>query len=203
MQSLLVRKFQFSQPFTSRPPQLDYPHYEVSVSQIRLQPRETASFFLFFIFSCFALRKVSLISAFVIALGVVFCQPFSYAYSFCILVSALRYVIVIVNFCKFVRFIIFSPVQYKVLFLVHVNQSLSCIRSCRTDLVSIVFPVIFARFLSHLLYFKLLFLQAFGPRLLILYFLFFAVIVLVNREVKVEFKLYESVYYTSYLQKGL
>ena len=30
-------------------------------------------FFVFFIFSCFALRKVSLISAFVIALGVVFC----------------------------------------------------------------------------------------------------------------------------------
>ena len=41
-----------------------------------MQPRETASFFLSFIFSCFALRKVSLISTFVIALGVVFCQPF-------------------------------------------------------------------------------------------------------------------------------
>ena len=35
--------------------------------------RDCESFFLFFIFSCFALRKVSLISAFVIALGVVFC----------------------------------------------------------------------------------------------------------------------------------
>ena len=39
------------------------------------------------------------------------------------------------------------------------------------------------------------FCKAFGPRLLILYFLFFAVIVLVKREVKVEFKLYESVFY--------
>ena len=33
-----------------------------------------------------------------------------------ILVSASRYVIVIVNFRKFVRFIGFSPVKYKVLF---------------------------------------------------------------------------------------
>ena len=34
-----------------------------------------------------------------------------------ILVSASRYVIVIVNFCKFIRFIVFSPVWYKVLFV--------------------------------------------------------------------------------------
>lgn len=86
----------------------------------------------------------------------------------------------------------------KFYFLVHVNQSLSCIRSCRTDLVSIVFPVIFARFNFLVICCTLSyrFCKAFGPRLLILYFLFFvAVIVLVNREVKVEFKLYESVFY--------
>ena len=38
--------------------------------------------------------------------------------------------------------------------------------------VSIVFPVFFAPFLSHLLYFKLSFLEGFGSLLLILYFLF-------------------------------
>ena len=38
-----------------------------------MYPLESASFFLFFIFSCLALRKVSLISAFVIAHEVVFC----------------------------------------------------------------------------------------------------------------------------------
>ena len=43
----------------------------------------------------------------------------------------------------------------------YVNQSLSSIRRCRTDLVSIVFPVFFARFLSHLLCFKLSFLEGF------------------------------------------
>ena len=79
--------------------------------------------------------------------------------------------------------------------MVHVNQSLSCIRSCRTDLVSIVFPVIFARFLSHFLYFKLSFLQGFRSAFINSVCSFFAVIVLVNREVKVEFKLYESVFY--------
>ena len=41
----------------------------------------------------------------------------------------------------------------KVLFFVHVNQSFSCIRSCRTDLLSIVFSVFFAHFLSHLHFF--------------------------------------------------
>ena len=45
----------------------------------------------------------------------------------------------------------------KFYFLVYVNRSLSCIRRCRTDLVSIIFPVFFARFLSYLLYFKLFF----------------------------------------------
>ena len=80
-------------------------------------------------------------------------------------------------------------------FLVHANQSLSCIRSCRTDLVSIVFPVIFARFLSHLLYFKLSSLEGFRSAFINSVFSFFAVIVLVNREVKVKFKLYESVFY--------
>ena len=38
-----------------------------------MYPLESASFFLFFIFSCLALRKVSLISTFVIAHGVGFC----------------------------------------------------------------------------------------------------------------------------------
>ena len=33
-----------------------------------------------------------------------------------ILVSKSRYVIVVVNFCKFIRFIVFSPVYYKFLF---------------------------------------------------------------------------------------
>ena len=89
-------------------------------------------------------------------------------------------------------------VQYSVKFhfLVHVNQSLSCIRSCHTDLVSIVFPVIFPRFLSHLLYFKLSFLEGFRYAFINSIFSFFAVIVPVNRQVKVEFKLYESVFYT-------
>ena len=84
----------------------------------------------------------------------------------------------------------------KFYFLVHVNQSLSCIRSCHTDLVSIVFPVIFPRFLSHLLYFKLSFLEGFRYALINSIFSLFAVIVPVNRQVKVEFKLYESVFYT-------
>ena len=53
-------------------------------------------------------------------------------------------------------------------FLVHVNQSLSYIRGCRTDAVSIVFPVFFARFLSHLLYFNLSFLEGFRLALLCL-----------------------------------
>ena len=64
------------------------------------------------------------------------------------------------------------------LFFLHVNQSSSCIRSCRTDLV-IIFPVIFfACFRIHLLYFKLSFLASFlSSRLLIVFFLFsFAVI---------------------------
>ena len=66
--------------------------------------------------------------------------------------------------------------------MVHVNQSLSCIRSCRTDLVSIVFPVIFARFHSHLLHFKLSFLKGFRSAFINSVFsFFFAVIVLVNR----------------------
>ena len=71
-------------------------------------------------------------------------------------------------------------------FLVHVSQSLSCIRRCRADLVSIGFPVFFARFLGLVICCSLSyrFWKVFGPRLLILYFLFFAVIVLVNREVK-------------------
>ena len=58
-------------------------------------------------------------------------------------------------------------------FLVHVNQSLSCIRSCRTDLVRIVFPVIFARFLSHLLYFKLSSLEGFRSAFINSVFSFF------------------------------
>ena len=57
--------------------------------------------------------------------------------------------------------------------MVHVNQSLSCIRSRRTDLVSIVFPVIFARFRSHLLYFKLSFLEGFRSAFLNSVFSFF------------------------------
>ena len=80
--------------------------------------------------------------------------------------------------------------------MVYVNQSLSCIRRCRTDLVSIVFPVSFTRFLRHFLYFKLSFLEGFRSAFINSVFsFFFAVIVLVNREVKVEFKLYESVLY--------
>ena len=128
---------------------------------------------MFFIFSCLALRKVSLISTFLIALGVVFLLAFFHMRILSvILVSKSRYVIVVVNFCKFIRFIVFSPVYYKVLFFGPCNQSLSCIRSCHTDLVSIVFPVIFARFLSHLLFFNYRLWKVFGPRLLILYFLF-------------------------------
>ena len=47
-----------------------------------------------------------------------------------------------------------------------------------------------------MLYFKLSFLEGFRSALINSVFPFFAVIVLVNREVKVEFKLYESVFYT-------
>ena len=75
-----------------------------------MYPLESASFFLFFIFSCLALRKVSLISTFVIAPGVVLLAFFHMRILSVILVSASRYVIVIVNFCKFIRFIVFSPV---------------------------------------------------------------------------------------------
>ena len=77
-----------------------------------------------------------------------------------ILVSASRYAIVMSIFVSSLG--LFS-VQFsiKFYFLVHVNQSLRCIRRCRTDLVSIVFSCIFARFLSHLLYFKLSFLEGF------------------------------------------
>ena len=74
----------------------------------------------------------------------------------------------------------------KFLFLVYVNQSLGCIRRCRTDLVSIVFPVFFARFLVICCTLSYFF-GSFSVRVsLILYFpfFFFAVIVLVNREVK-------------------
>ena len=71
----------------------------------------------------------------------------------------------------------------KCYFAVHVNQSLSCIRRCRTDLVSIVFPVSFARFLRHFLYFKLSFLEGFRSAFINSVFsFFFAVIVLVNRD---------------------
>ena len=50
-------------------------------------------------------------------------------------------------------------------------------RSCRTDLLSIDFPVFFARFLSHL-YLSYRLWKVLGSRLLILYFYFsfFAVI---------------------------
>ena len=58
------------------------------------------------------------------------------------LFSKSRYVIVIVDFRLFIRFIVFSSGYYKVFFF-HVNQSLSCIRSYLTDLVSIVYPVFF------------------------------------------------------------
>ena len=69
----------------------------------------------------------------------------------------------------------------KCYFAVHVNQSLSCIRRCRTDLVSIVFPVSFARFRRHFLYFKLSFLEGFRSAFINSVFsFFFAVIVLVN-----------------------
>ena len=78
-----------------------------------------------------------------------------------ILVSASRYVIVIVNFVSSLGLLFLVQFSVKSYFLVHVNQSLSCIRRCRTDLVSIVFPVFFARFLSHLLFFKLSFLEGF------------------------------------------
>ena len=57
--------------------------------------------------------------------------------------------------------------------MVHVNQSLSCIRRCRTDLVSIVFPVSFARFLRHFLYFKLSFLEGFRSAFINSVFSFF------------------------------
>ena len=65
-------------------------------------------------------------------------------------------------------------------FLVHVNQSLSCIRRCRTDLVSIGFPVFFARFLSHLLFFKLSFLEGFRSAFINSVFFFWARIVRAN-----------------------
>ena len=61
----------------------------------------------------------------------------------------------------------------KFYFLVYVNQSLSCIRRCRTDLLSIIFPVFFARFLSHLLYFQLFFVRFSVHVSLIQYFPFF------------------------------
>ena len=57
--------------------------------------------------------------------------------------------------------------------MVHVNQSLSCIRSCRTDLVSIVSPVSLLVFLVIRCTLSYRFWKVFGPRLLILYFLFF------------------------------
>ena len=51
-----------------------------------------------------------------------------------------------------------------------------------------------------MLYFKLSFLKGFRSAFINSVFsFFFAVIVLVNREVKVEFKLYESVFYTGYV----
>ena len=55
----------------------------------------------------------------------------------------------------------------------YVNQSLSSIRRCRTDLASIVFPVFFARFLSHLLCFKLSFLEGFRSSFINSVFSFF------------------------------
>ena len=76
----------------------------------------------------------------------------------------------------------------KVLFFVHVNQSFSCIRSCRTDLVSIVFSVFLLIFLviCILLYFKLSFLESFRFAFInsVFFFSSFAVIFLVNRKVK-------------------
>ena len=71
-----------------------------------------------------------------------------------ILVSALRYVSLLSIFVSSIGLLFSVQFSIKFYFLVYVNQSLSCIRRCRTDLVSIVFPVFFARFLSHLLYFK-------------------------------------------------
>ena len=53
-----------------------------------------------------------------------------------------------------------------------------------------------ARFLSQLLYFELSFLEGFRFEFINSIFSFFAVIVPVNRQVKVEVKLYESVFYT-------
>ena len=61
----------------------------------------------------------------------------------------------------------------KFYFLVHVSQSLSCIRRCRADLVSIGFPVFLARFLSHLLFFKLSFLEGFRSAFINSVFSFF------------------------------
>ena len=112
-------------------------------------------FFPVLYFSCFALRKVSLISTFVSALGVVFLLAF---FHMCILSVFLVSVSVFVSSLGLLFSVQFSIKCY---FVVYVNQSLSCIRRCRKDLVSIVFPVSFARFLTHFLYFKLSFLEGF------------------------------------------
>ena len=103
-----------------------------------------------------------------------FVSLFSYAYSFCnsslgVATSSL------LSIFEISLGLLFS-VQFsiKFYFLVHVSESLSCIRRCRADLVSIVFPVFFARFLSHRFW------KVFGPRLLILYFFFLAIIVRAN-----------------------
>ena len=112
-----------------------------------------------------------------------------------ILVSKSRYVIVVVNFCKFIRFIVFSPVYYKGLLFGPCKSVASLYpelpyRSCKYS-----FSCNFPRFLSHLLYFKLSSLESFRSAFINSLFSFFAVIVLVNREVKGKFKLYESVFH--------
>ena len=62
-------------------------------------------------FSCFASRKVSLISTFCYRAWVSFLSAFCHMRILSVIrVSASRYVIVIVNFGQLIRFIVFSPV---------------------------------------------------------------------------------------------
>ena len=68
-------------------------------------------------FSCFALRKVSVISTFVYRPWSSFLLVIFHMHILSVIsASASRYLTVIVNFRKFTRFIVFSPVQYKVSF---------------------------------------------------------------------------------------
>ena len=65
---------------------------------------------------------------------------FSYVYSFC---NTQLLLPIFVSSLGLLFSVLFSIKFY---FLVHVNQSLICIRRCRTDLVSIVFPVFLLAF---------------------------------------------------------